>query len=78
MVVHETGPMWKFVRASMSLLGLFPPMYNKGHLLIDGGYVNNLPIDVIHALGAQNIIAVDVESKDNSAFEVIFFNLVIN
>ena len=72
MVVHETGPLWKFVRASMSLLNLFPPMYDNGHLLVDGGYVNNLPIDVVHALGAQYVIAVDVESKDNTAFENVY------
>ena len=32
-----------------------------GHLLVDGGYVNNLPADIMHQrMGAQTIIAVDV------------------
>jgi lysophospholipid hydrolase len=69
LIIQETGPLWKYVRASMSLLGLFPPVYDHGDVLVDGGYVNNLPIDVVFALGAETVIAVDVENKDNSAFE---------
>jgi lysophospholipid hydrolase len=40
-----TGVIWRYVRASMSLSGYMPPLCdpNDGHLLLDGGYVNNLP-----------------------------------
>ena len=71
MSVHETGPLWKYVKASMALLGTFPPVYDNGDVLIDGGYVNNLPIDVIFAMGADTIVAVDVENKDNSQWELL-------
>ena len=39
------GGVWRYVRASMSLSGYLPPMCDPidGHLLLDGGYVNNLP-----------------------------------
>ncbi len=39
------GSLWRYVRASMSLSGYMPPLCdpNDGHLLLDGGYVNNLP-----------------------------------
>ena len=57
------GSLWRYVRASMTLSGYLPPMCDPldGHLLVDGGYVNNLPADIMHQrMGAQTIIAVDV------------------
>lgn len=40
-----TGSLWRYVRSSMSLSGYMPPLCDPkdGHLLLDGGYVNNLP-----------------------------------
>ena len=40
-----SGCSWRYVRASMSLSGYMPPVCDPqdGHLLLDGGYVNNLP-----------------------------------
>ena len=45
MKVHTSGCLWRYVRASMSLSGYLPPLCDPvyGHLLLDGGYVNNLP-----------------------------------
>ena len=45
MKVHTLGCLWRYVRASMSLSGYLPPLCDPvdGHLLLDGGYVNNLP-----------------------------------
>lgn len=42
---HIIGSVWRYVRASMSLSGYMPPLCDPkdGHLLLDGGYVNNLP-----------------------------------
>jgi lysophospholipid hydrolase len=42
---HIVGSVWRYVRASMSLSGYMPPLCDPkdGHLLLDGGYVNNLP-----------------------------------
>lgn len=44
-VLPLTGSLWRYVRASMSLSGYLPPLCDPidGHLLLDGGYVNNLP-----------------------------------
>lgn len=65
--VHRSGSLWRYVRASMSLSGYLPPLCdpNDGHLLLDGGYVNNVPADVMKDLGCQTIIAVDVGSIDD-------------
>ena len=47
LVVHAKGLLWKFVRASMSLTGYLPPISENGSLLVDGGYLNVLPADVM-------------------------------
>lgn len=46
--IHNKGLLWRSVRASISLPAFFPPVSEKdGSLLIDGGIVNNLPVDVM-------------------------------
>jgi NTE family protein len=61
MVVHDRGPLWKVVRASCSLPGIFPPVRTEGGLLVDGGIVNNVPVDVMERENAgSTIIAIDV------------------
>ncbi len=36
--VHRAGPLWLLVRASMTIVGLVPPVFYEGDLLIDGGW----------------------------------------
>ena len=45
MRIHDYGSLWRYVRGSMSLANWLPPICDPvdGHLLLDGGYVNNLP-----------------------------------
>jgi predicted acylesterase/phospholipase RssA/CRP-like cAMP-binding protein len=63
-VIHERGPLWTAVRASLALPGIYPPVYADGDLLIDGAAVDNLPVDVMRArVGAGSVIAVDVASE---------------
>ncbi|XP_044634177.1 patatin-like phospholipase domain-containing protein 7 isoform X6 [Equus asinus] len=66
MRVHTDGSLWRYVRASMSLSGYMPPLCDPkdGHLLMDGGYINNLPADVARSMGAKVVIAIDVGSQD--------------
>lgn len=66
--VHRHGSLWRYVRSSMSLSGYLPPLCDPadGHLLLDGGYVNNLPADVMHdVMGSEAILAIDVGSQDD-------------
>ncbi|XP_030853338.1 patatin-like phospholipase domain-containing protein 7 [Strongylocentrotus purpuratus] len=67
--LHTSGSLWRYVRASMSLSGYLPPLCDPkdGHLLLDGGYVNNLPADIMRAMGVPTIIAIDVGSEDTSS-----------
>lgn len=65
MDIHESGYLWRFIRASMSLAGLLPPIAFKGCMLLDGGYLDNLPVMEMKKKGAKYIIAVDVGSADD-------------
>jgi NTE family protein len=50
------------VRASMALPGLFTPAQRDGRLLIDGGLVNPVPVSLARAMGADIVIAVDLNA----------------
>jgi predicted acylesterase/phospholipase RssA/CRP-like cAMP-binding protein len=63
-VIHERGPLWPAVRASLALPGIFPPVYAAGDLLIDGGALDNVPVDVMRGrVGNGRIVAVDVSPE---------------
>lgn len=54
------GPVLSSVWASISLPGLFPPIQNQGRWLVDGGLVNPVPVSVCRALGADIVLAVNL------------------
>lgn len=60
MVVLNHGSLAQAIRASMSVPGVFSPVEIDGRLLVDGGIVRNLPIDVMRAMGVDVVIAVDI------------------
>src|SRR4051794_34695098 len=63
LVVHRRGPLWPAVAASMTLPGYLPPKTIGGRLLLDGGVLNNLPVDVMAASGEGPLIASDVSAR---------------
>lgn len=65
MEFHTSGYAWRFIRASMTLCGLVPPIVDHGNMLLDGGYVDNLPVSEMKRQGANIIFAVDVGSVDD-------------
>ncbi|CAG8534116.1 693_t:CDS:2 [Cetraspora pellucida] len=67
MEVHKSGYAWRYVRASMSLSSFLPPLCDNGNLLVDGGYLDNLPVSVMKSMGANSIIAVDVASHEDTS-----------
>ena len=70
------APLVSAVRSSMSVPGLFAPLRVDGRLLVDGGLMRNLPVEIARAMGAEIIIAVNVgtplsdEQKLASAFGI--------
>ncbi|MBU0970472.1 MAG: patatin-like phospholipase family protein [Proteobacteria bacterium] len=62
-VILDSGDLLKALRASMSYPGLFAPVYHKGRWLIDGGVVDPVPVGVARAMGADIVIAVNLDSE---------------
>lgn len=58
----RTGSTVEVVRASIALPGLFSPVWHDDHLLVDGGLVNPVPVSLARAMGAEIVIAVDLNS----------------
>jgi NTE family protein len=56
------GSVFEAVRASISLPGLFTPVERDNILLVDGGLVNPIPVSMCRALGADVVIAVDLNA----------------
>jgi lysophospholipid hydrolase len=56
-VVHDTGLLWRAVRASISLPGVFSPILNESNeILVDGGVMNNFPVDIMAERGQFGLI----------------------
>ena len=58
----QEGPIWDAVRASIAIPGILVPIAQGNHWLVDGGLVNPVPVSVGRALGAETIIAVNLNS----------------
>jgi NTE family protein len=61
-VVLAADDLARAMRASMSVPAVFSPVEMDGRLLVDGGVVDNLPVDAARAMGAELIIAVDIST----------------
>lgn len=70
------GKLYKAIRASMSLPGIFKPVEIDDMLLIDGGTVCNIPVTLARKLGAERVIAVDIREEGlrnfSNGFEVLW------
>jgi NTE family protein len=58
----QAGMVSEAVRASIALPGLFTPVEHEGRWLVDGGLVNPVPVSLCRAMGADLVIAVDLNS----------------
>lgn len=63
-IVLSQGSLARAMRASMAIPGLFLPAMMDEQTLIDGGIADNIPVDVVRAMGADIIIAVDLGAMD--------------
>jgi NTE family protein len=64
-VVIDRGPLESAMRATMSLPLIFPPVQIDGRVLVDGGAMDNVPADVVRAMGATRVVAVNVGDLDD-------------
>lgn len=65
-VVFEKGPLFEAVRATISLPAVFSPVEWHGKLLVDGGLVNNIPVDLVRKMGADIVIAVALDVPEEA------------
>src|SRR5262249_27200728 len=59
-LIMRSGSLADAMRATMSLPLIFPPVDVNGRLLVDGGTMNNVPADIVKAMGADRVVAVNV------------------
>lgn len=59
-MIHTSGPLCQYVLASVSIPGIVAPVIDRGELLVDGGVLDNLPVDPMSRTGAGTIYASDV------------------
>ncbi|MBR2291209.1 MAG: patatin-like phospholipase family protein [Prevotella sp.] len=63
-VVLMDGRLSRAMRASMAIPGIFKPVEQGDYMLVDGGMLNNLPVDVCRQMGADIVIAVDLQQNE--------------
>ncbi len=59
-IVFSSGPLIAAIRASIAIPGIFTPVTKDGQVMVDGGLVNPVPVRVARDMGADYVIAVDV------------------
>jgi NTE family protein len=65
-VILQEGSVLDAVRATIAIPGLFAPVERGEQLLVDGGLIDNLPVDVVRQMGANVVIAVDIATDQEA------------
>jgi NTE family protein len=65
-VIHTRGSIHSALRASIAIPGVYSPVIIDGEYHVDGGVMNNMPIDSMQSFGAGNIVAVELYSSQYS------------
>ncbi|MGX5726537.1 patatin-like phospholipase family protein [Metapseudomonas otitidis] len=77
-VVFRKGHLPQAIRASMSIPAVFAPVEVDGRLLVDGGMVDNIPVDVAREMGVDRVITVDIGTPLRSRKELTTVVDVLN
>ena len=80
-VVMSQGRMPQAMRATMSIPGVFAPVYTEDDVLVDGGIVNNFPVDVAREMGADIVVGIDIQNdlataSDLKSIDKVFMQIV--
>lgn len=68
-IIFNKGDLAKAIRASISIPGVFNPVTNNEKVLVDGGVIDNLPIEILKLNGAKKIIAINLFNKQTKDFK---------
>lgn len=66
-LVFHDGPLARALRASMAIPGVFTPVKMNGHILADGGLVENIPVETVRDMHADAVIAVQLRTSPSNA-----------
>ena len=66
-VVFRSGLLWQAVMASISIPGVYPALWIDGHLVVDGGVLNPVPVSVAAEMGADVVIGVKLGRRGGAA-----------
>ena len=83
-VIIKEGSLANALRASLSIPTIFAPVEWGDALLVDGGIVNNLPVDIAKEMGADIVLAIDVSSPVhtkidiNNIYDIIFQSITVH
>lgn len=76
--IHRSGELWRWLRATVAIPGILPPVFSKGEVFVDGATINNLPVDVMRDfcrgpvigvdVGAQRVFTTDMDEVDGPPF----------
>ena len=75
--IFKKGPLYKAIRASISIPGVFEPVTMEEKVLVDGAVTNRVPVSILKEMGADILIGVDVGYSSNPVrlnhvFDIIF------
>jgi NTE family protein len=68
--VHRRGPLWRAVRGSSALPGILPPVYQDGHMLVDGGLVELVPLHTMRTIKEGPNVVVHFGLRSLELFDV--------
>jgi NTE family protein len=60
--VHSRGKLWHWLRASVSIPGVLPPVVAGGNVHVDGGVIDNFPVTAMRNIGRGPVIGIDIET----------------
>lgn len=69
-VVHTEGSLWRALRGSIAIPGVLPPVCQGGKVLVDGGVIDNLPVEAMRELNLGPVIGVDIAGHHALATEL--------
>lgn len=74
--IFRSGPIWRAVRASVSVPGALPPYFDgAGHMLLDGGLVDNVPVEPMKAIKSGPNVVVDLRPRIERTYDVDYADI---
>ena len=74
--IIRRGPFWQAIRASVSIPGALPPYFDAdGHMLLDGGLVDNLPVEPMKTLKTGPNVVVDLRPRQTRTYDIDYADI---